>query len=147
MILEYTIKQALTELNISKATLYYRINKFKSKMEPHILMRNSKKFISHEGMEILKANDGLDSLPDSSDNGSDCSENKKQINNDAFNVLKMENEFLKSQIKEKDNQIQTLSRLIENSQLLLKHEQDKNTMLIEEEKSKKKRFWEIFSKK
>lgn len=161
MISEYTIKEALAELNISKATLYYRINKLKRNIEPHILTRNGKNFISHEGIEILRGNHGLDGLPDSSDisldhpdhspNSSDnsldcsdcglnCSENQKQINNDAFNIFKMENEFLKLQIREKDNQIQTLSRLVENSQLLLKHEQDKNTMLIELEKNKEKRI-------
>lgn len=58
MVSEYTIKEALAELNISKATLYYRINKYKRKIEPHILMKNGKKFISRQGIEILMVNCG-----------------------------------------------------------------------------------------
>jgi flavorubredoxin len=50
------------------------------------------------------------------------------------------------QIQSKDEQISNLTRLLENSQILLKHEQEKNQLLLESSEVKKKNFWSRFRK-
>lgn len=142
---EYTIKEVLKQLNISKSTLYYRINKLSSKLYGEIALKNGKTFVSSKGLKILSSNNSLDS----SDNSPNCLgknplslDNKKDTKFDIIEVLKKENEFLKNQLIEKDNHIKKLSVLIENSQILLKHEQEKKLFL----QAKENKF-KIFIKK
>lgn len=122
MIVEYTIKEAVQELKISKATFYNRINKYKQDLKNEIYLKDGKKYISVHGLEILKSNSCLNSL----DN---CLDSENNTKNDE--TLQKENDFLKNQLIEKDKQIQTLSRLIENSQILLKQEQQAKLLLID----------------
>jgi len=127
MIQEYSINEALEILDISKATLYHRMDKHKQKLEGRMFTKKGKRYISIEGLEFLKICESLDST----DNNLNSLDGKENYNVDVFEVLKAEIEFLKSQIIEKDNQIQTLSKLVENSQVLLKNEQQTRLLLTD----------------
>lgn len=142
---EYTIKEALEELNISRATLYNRLKLSSKKLKEHITIKDGKKYISQIGIEILKDNTSIDE--------NDVNKSSEDINNRNFEFdLLKENEFLKSQIEflqsqmlMKDDQIKTLFTLVENSQVLLKNEQQ--TRLLESvEHETKKSFFNWFKK-
>lgn len=113
----YDLQAVLDELSISKATLYHRINKIKSKIDPHTSIRNGKKYFTQEGIEILRSSVLVESVSDNSDT----------VLHDIIQVLK-------DQLAQKDAQIETLSRLVENSQILLKQEQE-TRLLAEPKKS------------
>jgi hypothetical protein len=133
---EYSIKEALIELNISRATLYNRLKLQEKNLKDHINIKDGKKYISSIGIKILKNNDSIDE--------------SKEVDKDNFELnkendfLKSQIEFLQSQLEKKDEQIETLSKLVENSQVLLKNEQ--KAKLIEAP-VKKSTFTDWFKKK
>jgi hypothetical protein len=138
MVQEYSIEKAIEELNVAKSTLYYRINKCKKELGNNIYTKKRKTFISAEGIVILKSCDSPNGYPNDSPNSSDCRSDYKDSSNDykVLDLLKNENEFLKGQIDflkdqilERDREIQTLSKLVENSQVLLQNEQQARMLL------------------
>lgn len=69
------------------------------------------------------------------------------IAEEYINSLKAETEHLKGVIASQAQQITDLTRLLENSQVLLKHEQQRHIPLLADEQTKEKRsLWNIFRK-
>jgi len=140
----YSIKEVLDKLDISRATLYNRIDKNKQQLDRHISSKNGKKYISSIGIEILRANEGINDV-DNMDNVNDSINNENRSGGEVIEILKKDNEFLKNQILEKDSHIHTLTKLIENSQILLRESQQK--VLLLETKKKENFFKRLFIKK
>lgn len=135
-------------IGLSKVSIYSKL-KLKE-LEPYILKSKGITYITEEGVTLIKGffnlNDDDLNLKDDilnplnnvsesiSDKISENIENKeiqeikyqlKELSVDYLNSLKQEIETLKSQLVEKDKQIDELHKLIENNQILLKQEQDK----------------------
>lgn len=142
----YTINETLEVLKISRATLYKQINKHKTQLKTDIYMEKGRTFITESGLNFLKqCIDNPIHCLDNKDNvyiqSKQHIDNNTEDKNSIINILQKEIELLKQQIlekdtllnnqlKEKDIQIQTLSKLLENSQILLKHEQEQQTKML-----------------
>lgn len=80
----------------------------------------------------------------STDNQADSYTNSLEEQIDYLKTIVAEKD---KQIAVKDEQIFSLTRLTENSQILLKQEQDKNRLLIDtSEATRKQSFWSIFKR-
>lgn len=114
----YTVKETLEELNISRATFYNKIKLKSEELKEHITFKEGKKYISSIGVEILRKNENDNSKTTTTN----LSESEILIKENDF--LKTQIDFLQSQLTKKDDQIKTLCNLVENSQVLLKNEQE-----------------------
>jgi hypothetical protein len=127
----YSVKEVSEVLNLSLVSVYKKFKK--PEIKPYIVKKEGIKYISEEGLEILKG------LKDNSENTGQS----KQHNNADDGILNDYINHLKEQLKQKDTQIQQLIELNKNNQILLKQEKDK-VLLLEE---KKKPFWSrLFNK-
>lgn len=153
---EYSIKETLNILNISRTTLYTKIDKYKKELNPHITSKNGKKYISHDGIEILRSPNNIDSetnnCTDYVDNEVDsCTDISDNINTSGYiEIISL----LKSQLEDKNGQIQDLQKdkenlyqelseqrkLHENTQVLLQNSQQK-ILYIEQIKEKEQPWW------
>lgn len=158
---EYSIKETLQLLNISRTTLYSRFDKYKTELESHIYIKDGKKYVSTEGIHILMCTDKLGDVPNNCPNNLDNVPNNypNNLNNNNYNEIKsllMEQlaekdrqldalrsdkdkviEMIERQLETKDEQIHTLTELHKNSQLLLGQAQQKIILLD----VPKKTFW------
>lgn len=136
---QYTMSEVAKLLNVSRQTVYNKINS--QDLQPYIHDTDRGKILLEEGFQILKTM-----------LGSTVNLQSKPVNDSKYidtliDSLKSENENLRRIVVDQSKQIENLTKLIENSQVLLKHEQEKNALLLEssEEKSKR-RIWNPFKK-
>ena len=150
-----TVKEASKELGVTKATIYYELKKF----EKEIVEQGGKKYITEHLLNLIKKDLNIidevcltknidDDLSDSvnpGDSSLGCDDNKDDLlvevvkATDAENfkeVLCEENVLgpIKSkdiQLQQKDSQIAELHKLIENTQILLKNQQEISMKQIE----------------
>ena len=132
----YTVAEVAEKVNLSKASIYVRM---KTKpLKEHIIKKQGINYIDEVGFKQI-----TDDIKDYKDkNSNSASSDEVATDTDYINCLNENTNYLKDQIKIKDQQIMELNgllkqalRLNENNQVLLK---DK-PKLIEEPK---KGFWE-----
>lgn len=128
----YTVEEVANELDISKVTIYSKLKKFPD----DVVVKKGKKYITDRLFDVIK-ND-LDRKKDDdfhdikvSINGS-VIEDVEEIND----VGELNQKLIESivgqlhekdiQLREKDAQIKTLHKLMENSQIIMKKEQEKD---------------------
>jgi hypothetical protein len=141
----YTITESANELNVSRLTIYKKIDELKDDLKPYIKIKNNTKYLNNKALEIIKSNI---KRPNKSKN------NEKEILlQNQIEQLKKQNKILQEQIVVKDNQLQNKDDIIKNFQVLLKNEQENNIKILENnnkllESSKKDSFFnKIFKKK
>lgn len=116
----YDVNELASLLKVSKVTVYKKLKKLKE-LEPFIVLKDDKTYVLEDGLEILKRSlQGTKEVKETFYNevASDCNTEELMVNNELVNVLI-------DQLKEKDAQILNLHRLIENNQILLRQQQDK----------------------
>jgi len=120
-----SISEIAKKLDITYQAVYKKINnQLKTELKKHIhLQENKKILIDDEGIEIIE-----DSLK------TDNFRVNNQLNTEFIT-------FLQRQIEIKDSQIDNLLGKIENMQVLLKNEQDKNKLLLTPKEKKAWQFW------
>lgn len=139
----YTVLEIADQLNISKQTVYVRIHM--KEMENHVFKKNGMTLVDDEGLNFIK--DGLRMK------NSDSSDETETIKTDYIEHLKEQIKEKDSQIVSKDKQINDLNERFKNSQILqLNNTQNEDKILLltekfRENKVEKKGFiGRIFSK-
>lgn len=181
----YTVNELSNMLKVSKVSIY---NKLKLKeIEPYIIKNKGITYVKDEGFNLIK--DSLSFKAFNQDNRENDTLNENEpineeagsIDNEEFKVdfnyikdyvetLKQDKENLWQQLQEKDKQIselllriETMGKLVENSQVLLKEKEEQDPLLLEEhfqeldkkiedmkekleyrQNKNKKSFWEKF---
>ena len=159
-----TVEETAIQLGVSKTTIY---NKLKLKEYKSRIVKKQGKSMVDDGLfnliqESLKVQNEVENDKIENDVNAEISIDEEGL----FNLNKELIENLLNQLKEKDNQIAELHKLIENSQILLKEEQKKSDKQLyleehfeevdnklqdlrekmEQRKSNNKSFFKIFSK-
>jgi hypothetical protein len=158
----YSISEASKLLKVSKVTIYKKLDKVNG-LKEHIKQLKEGKCISEEGFELLKKSIQLTPFTKplqqefKADNENEVSERdlivyKQLITNleSQVNDLKDDRQKLYEQLGTKDKQIDSLTRLNENSQVLLKQHQEKILFLEDsqtKEPEEKKSLWKRLANK
>lgn len=158
-------------LNVSKATIYRKIESLK--LQHNVKVVNGVKYIDKKGLQILKQNkNNIDIVPPCENNP--FSDKEIIVHDKDMLMLKNETEHLKRELQAKEEHISTLKgetlllhetlkheqetlrneqeagkdlrKLIENSQVLLKQQQDKILFLENPTVKEKKSIWNIFKR-
>lgn len=123
----YDVNEIASLLKISKVTVYKKLKKLRD-LEPFIVLKDDKTYVLEEGLEVIKSSlQVTKEFRETCDNevASDYNNEELMVNNELVNVLVDQLREKDSQINAKDVQISELHKLIENNQILLKQQQDK----------------------
>lgn len=133
----YTVAEIAVLTGLSKVSIY---NKLKLKeLKPFIVKKKGITYLTEDGLKLI--NEGLNAFTDEikidmeepsgeAENG-DFTESI-DIKDDYINYLKAENERLWAEMEEKNNQIEKLSQLVENGQVLLREQPKQDIQLLQE---------------
>lgn len=145
-----SISEIARELKITPQAVYKKVNnQLKTKLKNHIHKDASgKTLIDEDGQAIIKLSVLRSSQP-VENQSSQSVVNQIEQENELFNLLKEQLKIKDGQIQELLNQNGHLIQKIENMQVLLKNEQEKNTPLIAEDRinqapKSKVSFWKKF---
>jgi DNA-binding Lrp family transcriptional regulator len=123
LILDYTVQETATKLNISRMTVYKKIDKL-TELKKHIKIKNGKKYLTDNGIEIIKL---------SLENYKEVTPELTVILQRQLEELKIERDnqvkYLQFQIETKDKQLESKDELLKNFQVLLGHEQQAKALL------------------
>lgn len=163
---EYKIPEIVDIIGVSRATVYNKINSLSNVLDKYTTVRKGTKYIHSEGVEILKKSIRYSNILESQeadsaeisetkqeniDNTNDSNESKILENQESstkyIESLESQLEYLKSIISEKDKQLGDMTRLVENSQVLQKQQQEKIFFLEQpKEQEQKRSFWDMFKR-
>lgn len=162
----YTVIDISKRLSISRQAIYKKLEKM-VELKPHIKVKNNVKYVDEEGLELIRMSmdDNSAGTQTTNDNpsytSSTCNDefstrlsgSHDKLTEDYIRTLEEDKKKLFEELQTKNKQIEALTdalnqsqRLNENSQILLKHEQERNKMLLESSEANKKGFWKIFRK-
>lgn len=150
---EYSIKEVLDILDISRATLYNKLDKYKSQLAKHISTKSGKKYISYDGVAFLKNLDILDNDQDSVQTSENTLDNemisilKRQLDDKDKYIMELQQDKsnLFKELEIRNKQIEDQNRMLENSQVLLQQSQQK-ILYLEEAKISYIPWWKkLFS--
>lgn len=118
-----SVEDVALELGVSKTAIYnkLKLNEYKD----FIVKKNAKTMIDEDLFKLIKDSLKIKNTADSEVATDDV---KEDISMDNEELLSLNKELIQSlieQLKEKDKQIGELHKLIENNQILLKQQQDK----------------------
>jgi len=165
-----SVYEVANQLNVSHTTIYNKLNnkQIYKELKPFIKKKGKAKLISSEGIILLKKYINLKSTSEKSsklesntfDKVTERTENTatlSDINNlqetliaslqNQIKQLEKDNEFLKTELEAKNKHIETQARLLENSQILLRDQQQKILMLESESKTERKSLLKRFFRK
>ena len=116
-------------LNISKVTAYTKMKL--PEIKPFLISHNGKTCVDEKGLEAikhcLKYNQTAESEVAATVVASTVVTLLKE---DMIEILKNDIEFIKQQLNVKDGQLYDINKLLENTQVLFKQEQEKNKMVL-----------------
>lgn len=149
----YRVVEVAKMLNVSKVTIYDKINKMSKDLKPYIKLKGNVKYIDTQGIELIKQ-----SLKDQQELNNDFTITEQDIehkyNADIENThikhLTQEVEYLRNLLNTKEVQINSQMELIQNFQVLMKKEQEKYLLLEDKVKDLQeapKGFWNRLFKK
>ena len=132
----YSVQQASKILNISRVTIYKKIESVKE-LKPFVRVKNKTKFIDEKGLEIIRqsisdVNINKNQVKHEQQIPQDKAENVQESSevNQVVNLLKEQIDLLNEQIKNKDIQLERMQVLLLNNQKLLESRQDKEYRTI-----------------
>jgi predicted DNA-binding protein YlxM (UPF0122 family) len=157
---DYSVVEAARLLNVTRQSIYNKLNSLKDILQPYIKIKNNTKYLTEQAVEIIKkdlngenvkgqiyndVNDGLTNLYKSQINDLQNSiETIKSLYEEQISFLRNDYlkqlEYIKSESEKKTNQLETKDKLLENMQILLRDQK----LLIE---SKNKIWWKFWKKK
>jgi hypothetical protein len=161
----YSVSEISKQLNISKVTVYKKLDKI-SELKDHIKQLKDGKCVTEEGLEIIRQSLQLTPLTnplpeelkedtEKPDSSSDLIIYKQLIESleNQVNCLKEDKQKLYEQLDTKDKHIDSLAdalntaqRLNENSQILLRQQQDKILFLESPPTKERKSIWDMFKR-
>jgi hypothetical protein len=151
----YSILEASKQLGVSKVTAYKKINSVKE-LKQYITVKNNVKYINDKGLEELRSSlcKQVNSKPltNTHELNDDNSLSDKPVSTftdlqkDYITHLKAQLEIKDSQISKLIEELNTKSRLLENSQILQKQQQDKVLLLESSDKKERPSIWNRFLK-
>ena len=155
----YTIAEVSEILGVTKQCVYNKLNNL-NELKPHLKIKNNTKYLSKEGLEVIKENLNFKHVELKHLNGLNDDSNVENVNlkilienyesqikdlKESVNTIKSIYEeqivYLKNESMEKNEQLKNKDRLIENMQVLLKEQK----MLTEAQL--KKNWWQFWKKK
>ena len=137
----YDIGKVAELTHVSKVTIYRKLKL--QEIKPFIIMKNNKQFLDKKGIDVIKEMlnvttdevTGLNSKdieqplnPDISVSVADL----MSVKDTLIESLQSNSELLKKELGIKNNQIESLHRLIENNQILLKEKPQQDIRQLEE---------------
>lgn len=150
---KYTYEEAYKNLNISRTNFFSRLNLVRAKIENHITKQDGINYIDQQGFDLLQnykkintekndekekqfqlLQDQLKKITEENISYQEKLKEKAYQHSLIEEQLKdkfQNNSFLQEQLREKDQQIKTLTTLVENGQILLKQEQEQCKLLAE----------------
>jgi len=145
----YLLSEVAKLIGVSRQSIYKKIDK--EALEKYLQDTDKGKVISEKGYTILKKSfkEYLDSKQVTDNNKSTSCEQPDNLQcdytGDYIDSLKSEIDHLRGVVSEQGQQLINMSKLLENSQVLLKQQQEKIFFLesppVEQEK---RSFWGIF---
>ena len=122
----YDATRIAKKLDISKVTAYAKMKL--PEIKSFIIPQNGKNLVDEKGLEAIKQ-----SLKYNQSSEDEVAATDMDIfKGDMINNLTSTIEFLKGQLNVKDEQMQSIKRLFENTQILFKKEQEKNFLALPE---------------
>lgn len=128
----YTVQEASKILNISRVTIYKKIDTVKE-LRPFVKVKNNTKFIDENGLEIIRQStinnntckEFTDSEQEQEETKKENPYNSSRVNEftELHEVLKNQVADLQEQLKAKDRQIQALETVIQQNQILFLNSQ------------------------
>ncbi len=122
----YTITEAARLLKVSRQTVYNKLDR--PDLQGHLQDTDKGKVLTEQGFRLLQS---LFNSQHSTVNGQSNAVQDSQYIDTLIDSLKTENERLSNLLTDQSKQIDNLTRLLENSQVLLKSEQERNQLLLE----------------
>jgi len=149
----FKVSEISEKLSVSKTSVYKKIEKLKPSFKKHIKRVKGVLYIDTDGFEILKNHFEARKLETTVGIGSESELTKLLLSEKDKHI-----EQLKEQLKEKDKSLNHALQLVENSQVLLKQDQERILMLehkledsesisIDQQNKKKGFIYSLFSKK
>ena len=162
----YTVSEVAKMLSVSRVTIYRNIET--TELQQHVTTKNKVKYIDDKGFDLLKEKLGCNIMQQENSNIG-VTEPSHDLH--LLQMLQLEAEHLKRELEAKDKHIDTLTnetamlqgmlqheqeagkdlrKLIENSQVLLRQQQDKIFLLESPpapQDNSKKSIWSIFKRK
>ena len=113
-------------LNISKVTAYAKMKL--PEIKPFLIFHNGKNCVDDKGLEAIKQT--LKYNQNSEAESEVAATEVTLLKEDMIEILKNNIEFIKDQLTVKDGQLYNINKLLENTQVLFKQEQEKNKVVL-----------------
>jgi hypothetical protein len=131
----YDANKVSEVFNISKVTVYAKMKL--PEIKTLVIHKNGKSYVDDNGLEAVRQSLRYNQNPESEAQAEAASTETELLKEDLIEVLKNNIEFLKQQLtikdaqmSTKDEQIHDIKKLLENTQVLFKQEQDKNNTIL-----------------
>ncbi|EKD99357.1 MAG: hypothetical protein ACD_22C00284G0007 [uncultured bacterium] len=156
----YSVSEVAKMLNVSRVTIYRNIET--EELQRYVTVKNKVKYIDLTGIDLLKEKLGCNTKQECNSN-IETTDVLHQLH--KLQMLQTETEHLKRELESKERHIDTLTnettmlhsmlqheqeagkdlrKLIENSQVLQKQQQEKILMLEDSHTKEKSSFWDRF---
>lgn len=113
-------------LNISKVTAYAKMKL--PEVKPFLISHNGKTCVEEKGLEAIKQ--ALKYNQSSEAESEVAVTVVNLLKEDMIEILKNDIDFIKQQLNVKDGQLYDINKLLENTQILFKQEQEKNKIVL-----------------
>ncbi|MBZ9608829.1 hypothetical protein G9F73_013555 [Clostridium estertheticum] len=113
-------------LNISKVTAYAKMKL--PEVKPFLISHNGKTCVEEKGLDAIKQ--ALKYNHSSEAESEVAVTVVNLLKEDMIEILKSNIEFIKQQLSVKDGQLYDINKLLENTQVLFKQEQEKNKIVL-----------------
>ena len=113
-------------LNISKVTAYAKMKL--PEIKPFLITHNGKTCVDDKGLQAIKQSLKYNLNTDAEEEV--AATVVTLLKEDMIEILKNNIEFIKEQLTVKDGQIYNINKLLENTQVLFKQEQEKNKIVL-----------------
>ncbi len=111
-------------LNISKVTVYAKMKL--PEIKAFLIFHNGKTCVDEEGLEAIKQCLKYNQTVEEEVAASEVT----LLKEDMIDILKNNIEFLKQQLNVKDSQLYDINKLLENTQVLFRQDQEKNKAIL-----------------
>ena len=112
------------KLNISKVTVYTKMKL--PEIKAFLIFHNGKTCVDDEGLEAIKQCLKYNQTAEEEVAATEVT----LLKEDMIEILKNNIEFLKEQLNVKDGQLYDINKLLENTQILFRQDQEKNKAIL-----------------
>ena len=135
--MQYTVAEVAEITKLSKVTIYSKLKQ--DKLKPHLSKSQGITYVNDEGLKLIKDSlvSFVDKLNSQEQKQQETAQNEPceadlNLTTEYINYLKSENERLWNEMQKKNNQIEKLSQLLENGQVLLREKPQQDIQLLQE---------------